>query len=41
MNANLKEHIKESEERHTGLEVRKNREELDKILANYFFEIGS
>jgi hypothetical protein len=41
MDANLKEHIKELEERHTGLEVRKSREELDKILADDFFEIGS
>ncbi|MBT2681802.1 DUF4440 domain-containing protein [Bacillus sp. ISL-35] len=41
MDANLKEHIKELEERHTGLEVRKSREELDKILADDFFEIGN
>lgn len=41
MVVNLKEHIKELEERHTGLEVRKSREELDKILADDFFEIGS
>jgi hypothetical protein len=37
----LKEHIKELEERHTGLEVRKSSEELDKILADEFLEIGS
>lgn len=41
MEVNLKEHIKELEERHTGLEVRKSHEELDKILADDFFEIGS
>ncbi|MGV2942405.1 DUF4440 domain-containing protein [Mesobacillus sp. LC4] len=41
MDVNLKELIKELEEKHTGLEVRKSREELDKILADDFFEIGS
>lgn len=41
MDVNLKEHLKTLEERHTGLEVRKSREELDKILADDFFEIGS
>lgn len=41
LDVNLKEHIKELEERHTGLEVRKSPEELDKILADDFFEIGS
>lgn len=41
MGGNLKEHIKALEEKHTGLEVRKNREELDRILADDFFEIGS
>jgi hypothetical protein len=41
MDVNLKKLIKELEERHTGLEVRTNREELDKILADDFFEIGS
>ncbi len=37
----LKAHLKELEERHTNLEIRKSREELDKILADEFFEIGS
>ena len=41
MDVNLKEHIKELEKRHTGLEVRNSRKELDKILADDFFEIGS
>jgi hypothetical protein len=41
MDVNLKEHLKELEESHTRLEVRKSREELDKILADDFFEIGS
>ncbi|MGD6880038.1 DUF4440 domain-containing protein [Bacillus infantis] len=41
MDVNLKKLIKELEERHTGLEVRTNREELDKLLADDFFEIGS
>ena len=41
MDVNLKEHIKELEKRHTGLEVRNSREELDRILADDFFEIGS
>ncbi|MFD0050482.1 DUF4440 domain-containing protein [Actinomycetes bacterium NPDC127524] len=39
--ANLKEHLRELEESHTGLEVRKSREKLDEILADEFFEIGS
>jgi hypothetical protein len=41
MNINLKAHLKELEERHTNLEIRKSSEELDKILADEFFEIGS
>ena len=41
MNSHLKEHLKELEKSHTSLEVRKSREELDKILADDFFEIGS
>ncbi|MEH7236690.1 DUF4440 domain-containing protein [Bacillus sp. JJ1562] len=41
MNEQLKQHLKELEEMHTNIEVRKSREELDKILADAFFEIGS
>ena len=41
MDVNLKEHLKELEESHIRLEVRKSREELNKILADDFFEIGS
>lgn len=41
MDNNLKEHLKELEERHTNLEVRNNSKELDHILADDFFEIGS
>ena len=41
MDNDLKKHLKELEERHTNLEVRKSREELDNILADDFFEIGS
>lgn len=41
MDNELKLHLKELEERHTNLEVRKSREELDYILADDFFEIGS
>ncbi|SDZ78594.1 hypothetical protein SAMN05421743_101194 [Thalassobacillus cyri] len=41
MNKNLKEQIKELEKSHLNLEVRKSSEELDKILADDFFEIGS
>ena len=36
MDVKLKEHLKKIEERHIGLEVRKSREELDKILADDF-----
>ena len=38
---NLKEHLQQLEESHTGLEVRMSRERLDEILADDFFEIGS
>ncbi|MFG6115707.1 DUF4440 domain-containing protein [Halobacillus sp. MO56] len=38
---NLKEQIKELEKSHLNLEVRKSSAELDKILADDFFEIGS
>jgi len=41
MNQHLKQHLKELEEMHINNEVRKSREELDKILADDFFEIGS
>ena len=41
MDVNLKEHLKNLEESHIGLEVRKSREKLDYILADAFFEIGS
>ncbi|TDL34217.1 DUF4440 domain-containing protein [Jeotgalibacillus sp. S-D1] len=41
METNLKEHLRMLEERHTNMEVRKSRKELDKILADDFFEIGS
>jgi hypothetical protein len=41
MNSHLNEHLKELEKSHTSLEVRKSREELGKILADDFFEIGS
>ncbi|MEK3766180.1 nuclear transport factor 2 family protein [Solibacillus sp. FSL K6-4121] len=38
---NLKEHLQQLEESHTGMEVRMSRERLDEILADDFFEIGS
>jgi len=38
---NLKEHLQNLEESHTGLEVRMSRERLDEILSADFFEIGS
>ena len=38
---NLKEHLQQLEESHTGMEVRMSREKLDEILAEDFFEIGS
>lgn len=38
---NLKEHLKELEESHIKIDVRKSREEFGKILAEDFFEIGS
>lgn len=37
----LKNHLKQLEEKHTNLEARKSREELDQLLADNFFEIGS
>ena len=41
MDANLKIQLRELEESHIGLEVRKSHEKLDEILADEFFEIGS
>lgn len=41
MNQHLKEHLKQLEERHIHLEVRRNREQLGQILADDFFEITS
>lgn len=41
METNLREQLKELEERHINLGVRKSSEELNKILADDFFEIGS
>ncbi|MEH7385297.1 DUF4440 domain-containing protein [Bacillus sp. JJ1521] len=41
MNQQLKQHLKELEEMHTNIEVRKSREKLGEILADDFFEIGS
>ncbi|MGE7981520.1 DUF4440 domain-containing protein [Solibacillus sp. NPDC093137] len=38
---NLKEHLQQLEESHTGLEVRRSIEKLDAILADDYFEIGS
>ncbi|MEK4130300.1 DUF4440 domain-containing protein [Solibacillus sp. FSL W8-0474] len=38
---NLKEHLQQLEESHTGLEVRMSRERLNEILTEDFFEIGS
>ncbi|SER50158.1 hypothetical protein SAMN04487944_10596 [Gracilibacillus ureilyticus] len=38
---NLKEHLKELEESHINLDVRKSPEKLGKILADDFFEFGS
>lgn len=38
---NLKEHLQQLEESHTGLEVRRSKEKLNAILADDFFEIGS
>ncbi|TKD71499.1 DUF4440 domain-containing protein [Pseudalkalibacillus hwajinpoensis] len=38
---NLKELIKKLEESHINLEIRSSAEELDKILADEFFEIGA
>ncbi|WP_078548798.1 nuclear transport factor 2 family protein [Litchfieldia alkalitelluris] len=41
MDSTLKEHLKALEESHTRLAVRQSREEMDQILADEFFEIGS
>ncbi|GGF26845.1 hypothetical protein GCM10010954_27370 [Halobacillus andaensis] len=41
MNVDLIEQLKELEERHLNLEVRRSSEELDQILADDFWEIGS
>ena len=41
MDNQLKQHLKELEEMHINVEVRKSREKLDKLLADDFFEIGS
>jgi hypothetical protein len=41
MDSNLKEHLRELEEKHTRFGVRRTSEELGKILAEEFFEIGS
>ncbi|WP_216828051.1 nuclear transport factor 2 family protein [Alkalihalobacterium elongatum] len=41
MDLDLKKHLQKLEERHTALDVRKSREELDQLLADDFFEIGS
>ena len=38
---NLKDHLQQLEESHTGLDVRRSKEKLDAILADDFFEIGS
>lgn len=41
MDEKLKAHLKTLEESHTSLAVRQDKEEMDKILAEDFFEIGS
>ncbi|MDR4889683.1 DUF4440 domain-containing protein [Fredinandcohnia sp. QZ13] len=41
MNQHLKQHLQELEKMHISIEVRKSRVELDKLLADDFFEIGS
>ncbi|WP_416150077.1 DUF4440 domain-containing protein [Salipaludibacillus sp. HK11] len=41
MDINIKEVLKKLEESHLNTEVRGSPEELDKILADEFFEIGS
>ncbi|UCZ52410.1 DUF4440 domain-containing protein [Bacillus shivajii] len=41
MDVNLKQHLKELEERHTNLEIRKSTDELNNILDDRFFEISS
>lgn len=37
---NLKEHLRQLEESHIGLEVRNSYEKLDEILANAFLKLG-
>ncbi|MYL35635.1 DUF4440 domain-containing protein [Pontibacillus yanchengensis] len=41
MDSNLKAQLRELEETHINLEVRSSSDELDKILADDFWEIGS
>ncbi|RFB13518.1 DUF4440 domain-containing protein [Bacillus sp. HNG] len=41
MNQHLKQHLQELEKMHISIDVRKSREELDRLLADAFFEIGS
>lgn len=41
MEISLKSHLRMLEEKHISIEVRKSREELDEVLADDFFEIGS
>ncbi|SET36464.1 hypothetical protein SAMN05421676_104184 [Salinibacillus kushneri] len=41
MNNDLKNQLKALEETHINLEVRKSSEELDQLLADNFWEIGS
>lgn len=41
MDINLKQHLKELEESHIKIDVRKSREIFGRILADDFFEIGS
>ncbi|AYA75741.1 DUF4440 domain-containing protein [Bacillus sp. Y1] len=38
---NLKEHLRQLEESHINLDIRRSKEKLDEILADDFFEIGS
>ncbi len=41
MDLNLKEQLRKLEESHLALEIRRNRDKLDQLLADEFFEIGS
>ena len=41
MDLNLKEQLRKLEESHLALEIRRNRDKLDRLLADDFFEIGS